>query len=769
MSTFTAFHQLHLMLAFYLILLSTQHIIMKNFFFLCFTFLSLACFSQKIEMQDAKFQTGDDIKWSNTDFDDTHWPMLKTNLNWELQNYDGYNGFAWYRFHVNIPSAIKNNSFWKDSLRIFLAKIDDCDEVFLNGKRISKSGSLPGEKNGYQTTWSLIQELHIGVDNPLIKWDAENIIAVKVYDGGGDGGIFGATPYINMLDLIDGVKIKAENTSSGNGQWLTLSNNFNTVIKGTLKIVIIDEENNISLDSTLTKISLAKNKYGPVLIKLPPAKNHISFVYSFSEEKSGKSISLQQTIPYILTPKPGAEPKINGAGVFGVRPASPFLFKIPATGKKPLQYDVKDLPEGLMVNKKNGVISGSIKKPGEYKMELLVKNALGENKKSFTVKCGDLLSLTPPMGWNSWNCWGLSVSDEKVKASAKALMDKGLADHGWTYINIDDGWEAEARNKNGEIAANKKFPDMKTLGNWLHSNGLKFGIYSSPGTLTCGGYLGSYGHETQDATTYANWGIDYLKYDWCSYENVYKKEMDTTLAAFKKPYLVMNNALQQQKRDMLYSLCQYGMKDVWKWGATVNGNCWRTTGDIVDTWASLSGIGFSQTKQHTYAMPGRWNDPDMMIVGQVGWGDHLHPTRLTPDEQYTHVSLWSMLSAPLLIGCDISKLDDFTLNLLSNDEVIAIDQDPLGKQAQQLLKTASYQLWIKDLEDGNKALAIFNLSDKYEVIRFHWSDLGLKENTYLVRDAWQQKNLGNFASMFASKVAPHGVTLIRIIKLKVES
>jgi len=391
-------------------------------------------------------------------------------------------------------------------------------------------------------------------------------------------------------------------------------------------------------------------------------------------------------------------------------------------------------------------------------MTSVVKNNSGEAKREFLVKCGNLLALTPPMGWNSWNCWGLSVSDEKLKSSAQAMIDKGLIDHGWTYMNIDDGWEAEQRNANGEIVANKKFPNMKVLGDWLHGHGLKFGIYSSPGPKTCGGYLGSYQHEQQDATTYASWGIDYLKYDWCSYSQI--ANGDTTLDAYQKPYKWMQAALRSQKRDIIYSLCQYGMKNVSAWGADVDGNCWRTTGDITDTWNSLSSIGFSQGKLSQYAKPGRWNDPDMMIVGQVGWGENLHPSHLTPDEQYTHVSLWCLLSAPLLIGCDLSKLDDFTLNLLTNDEVLAIDQDPLGKQAQQVIKKDNYQVWVKELEDGNKAIGIFNLSDDYQNISFNWSEVGFF-NKQKIRDLWRQKDLGIFENSFTTKVAPHGVTLIK--------
>ncbi len=302
---------------------------------------------------------------------------------------------------------------------------------------------------------------------------------------------------------------------------------------------------------------------------------------------------------------------------------------------------------------------------------------------------------------------------------------------------------------------------MKGLGDWLHAHGLKFGIYSSPGLTTCGGYLASYQHEMQDATSYATWGIDYLKYDWCSYGDVYAREKDSSLAAYMKPYQVMQKALKAQPRDIHYSLCQYGMKDVWKWGAKVDGNTWRTTGDIVDTWESLSSIGFNQTAPGPYAEPGHWNDPDMLIVGKVGWGDNLHDTRLTADEQYTHISLWCLLSSPLLIGCDISKMDAFTLNLLSNDEVLALDQDALGKQAEQKLKTNTHQVWIKQLDDGSKAIGIFNTSDGYEAVTLSWQDFGLSANEK-VRDLWRQKDLGTVANTFATRIAPHGVTLIKV-------
>jgi hypothetical protein len=714
-------------------------------------------------MSAAKFITGDDITYSYPVTDDIKWKKIKPDINWEPQGYENYNGYAWYRFHVILLPSIKASSLWKDSLRVYLAKIDDVCEVFFNGTKIGKSGSFPEDKEGYITTWNKKQEFHIAANSPYLNWGGENIIAVRVYDGGGAGGIFSDIPYINMIDLIDAVtidnKASVQFLSPGKAKKdISLNNSSDQKIKGTLNYSITDVEND-SAEKHSIQVSILPNSKMNISIPIILAERN-NITYEFEEADSHKTIQLIEIIPYILTPTVSSLPKINGAKVFGIRPGSPFLFKIAATGKKPLQYSIENLPTGLSVNKDNGVITGKLKAKGDYKMTFIVKNDLGVVKREFTVKCGDLLALTPPMGWNSWNCWGLSVNDEKLKASAQAMIDKGLIDHGWTYMNIDDGWEAAERNAKGEIVTNEKFPNIKKTGDWLHNKGLKFGIYSSPGTKTCGDFLGSYQHEKQDAGSYASWGIDYLKYDWCSYQSVYESEKDTSLAAYKKPYIIMQQALQKQNRDIVYSLCQYGMKDVWKWGATVNGNCWRTTGDIEDTWESLGSIGFRQTSQYKYAAPGRWNDPDMMIVGQVGWGDNLHPTRLTADEQYTHVSLWCMLSAPLLIGCDLSKLDDFTLNLLTNDEVIAVDQDPLSKQAQQVLKTDDYQVWMKELEDGSNAIGIFNVSGKDDVIRFHWSDLGLKDNQK-VRDLWRQKDLGNFSTMFASKVATHGVTLIK--------
>lgn len=376
----------------------------------------------------------------------------------------------------------------------------------------------------------------------------------------------------------------------------------------------------------------------------------------------------------VLTPKPSPQPRINGAKVFGVRPGSPFLFTIPATGEKPMTLTAEGLPQGLQLDMQNGRITGVIKQKGEFLVTLHAKNALGTAERKFKIICGDKIALTPPMGWNSWNCFGHDVSDARVRAQADAMVSSGLINHGWTYVNMDDCWEG-GRDADGKILGNEKFPDMKALTDYVHSKGLKIGIYSSPGPKTCGLFEGSYRHEDSDARRYAEWGFDYLKYDWCTYGDLVP---NPGRAEAMKPFEVMHAALDKLPRDIVFSLSQVGLPSIWEWGQQAGGNCWRTTYDISDTWITVSRNGFSQAGYERFAGPGHWNDPDMLVVGYVGWSTNLQPTRLTPNEQYTHISLWCLLCSPLLIGCDLTKLDDFTLSLLSNDEVLEVNQDPLG-------------------------------------------------------------------------------------------
>jgi alpha-galactosidase len=458
----------------------------------------------------------------------------------------------------------------------------------------------------------------------------------------------------------------------------------------------------------------------------------------------------------VLTPKPSAKPRINGARVYGARPGSPFLFSIAATGERPIAFSASGLPKGLQLDPQSGQISGVLNAPGNYQVKLRAKNALGKAERNLRIVSGNTIALTPPLGWNSWNCFGCDVTEANVRSAADAMVASGLVNHGWTFINIDDCWEA-GRGEDGKILANEKFPSMKSLTDYVHSKGLKIGLYSSPGPKTCAEHEGSYKHEALDAARYAEWGFDYLKYDWCSYGGLVPRPDH---AGLLKPYQVMREALNQVPRDIVFSLCQYGMGNVWEWGAEVGGNCWRTTGDITDTWSSMSRIGFGQAGHERYAGPGHWNDPDMLVVGYVGWSAKVRPTRLTPNEQYTHITLWCLLCSPLLIGCDMTKLDDFTLNLLSNDEVLEVSQDPLGRQAARVARNGTTEVWAKNMEDGSKAAGLFNLGEEDAPVTASWSELGLT-GKQTVRDLWRQVDLGRFTGQFQTTVPRHGVVLVR--------
>jgi alpha-galactosidase len=480
---------------------------------------------------------------------------------------------------------------------------------------------------------------------------------------------------------------------------------------------------------------------------------------------------------YVLTPKPGLKPKINSPKVFGVRPGSPFIYTIAATGERPVKFTAYQLPDGLTINEETGMITGSLREKGTYYIVTRADNKHGGDSRVVRIEVGDKIGLTPPMGWNSWNCWGLSVDEKKVKDAAD-VMNAHLINHGWTYINIDDGWEAEKRDANGELHGNDKFPDFKRLSDYIHSKGLKFGIYSSPGSTTCGGYLGSYQHEKIDAKTWAKWGVDYLKYDYCSYSQF---APSPTEGLIKAPYMVMREALDEADRDVVYCV-GYGAPNVWNWAKEAGGNLWRTTRDITDEWNVVSAIGFFQDVCAEATAPGNYNDPDMLVVGKLGlgWGEKVHDSYLTPDEQYSHVSLWCILSAPLLIGCDMSDMDDFTLNLLTNDEVLAVNQDPAVMPAHKIL-TENGQIWWKMLEDGSYAVGFFH-ADPYfilwdqssgeEIQRKNYPmtlDVKKLEITgkYEVRDLWRQSDMGVFESSFSTEVPYHGVRFVKITPKKI--
>ena len=488
---------------------------------------------------------------------------------------------------------------------------------------------------------------------------------------------------------------------------------------------------------------------------------------------------------YILTPPARAEPRINSPGIFGARPGNPFLFSVVASGQRPLTFTAEGLPAGLRLDPTTGIIRGKVNEPGEYLVKLLAKNAAGEAAGKLKICIGDTLSLTPPMGWNGWNSWAREIDGNKVLASARAMVRLGLRDHGWTYVNIDDAWQGQRGGPWNAIQPNARFPDFPAMVETIHDLGLKVGIYSTPWISSYAGYVGGssdsadgaypeaiknnkrayrrvgqYTFEENDARQMAEWGIDYLKYDW---------RIDLPSAER------MGKALRKSGRDILYSLSNSApFAHAREWAGIAN--LWRTGADIRDSWTGLYHCLFTLDKWGPYGGPGHWNDPDMMIVGNLTTGSALHPTRLTPAEQYSEVSLFCLLSAPLLIGCPIEQLDPFTLSLLTNDEVLAIDQDPLGRSARLVSDENGVQAWLKPLADGSQALGLFATDDygKTPASFFRWGDepvrqyrvgfdkLGLT-GKWKLRDGWQQRDLGTFDQSFETEIRHHGVVLLRLV------
>lgn len=734
---------------------------------LCALLFLVTAASAQIDLPSSwKFKTGDDPAWSDPAFDDGAWKTIRVGAHWEDQGYPDYDGYAWYRVHVTIPSSLKTQSYLKGDLKISLGMIDDGDQVYLNGKIIGQNAEEGRTIEEGSYTAERIYE--IPQDDPQIHWDGDNVLAIRVYDKSGGGGMYQGPYQIAVADITDAVMLDFDHDAFGfpaphevekTVYAESVSGNYD--FDGTISVSVENPLTGQKIYNTSETAHFSEGKPFAFHYRFTqPEATSYRAVYVYHDTRSGKEVSASEDIPYILTPAPSPKPQINGARVTGVRPGHPFLFRIPATGTRPLTFAATGLPKGLSLDPSTGIISGQVASAGSYRVMLKASNASGSASRELTIRVGALIGLTPAMGWNSWNAWGLSVNEQKVEAAADAMVRQGLVDHGWTYINIDDGWERPDRASDGQVVTNEKFPDMKRLADYVHHDGLKIGIYSSPGPQTCGGFLGSYQHEAQDASTYAGWGIDYLKYDWCSYGRIAPRNPD--LDWLQKPYKLMDSALHTVDRDIYFSLCQYGMGDVWKWGASVGGNSWRTTGDIRDSWSSMSGIGFHQQAAAPHSAPGHWNDPDMLVVGKVGWGPSLHPSHLSPDEQYTHISLWCLLSAPLLIGCDMSQLDPFTLNLLSNDEVLAVDQDPLGKAAMQVASRDSILVYEKTLFDGSHAVGVFNTGSQAAGTRVALAELGLK-GPVSCRDLWRQKDKGTITDgLETGKIPSHGVLLLRL-------
>ena len=486
----------------------------------------------------------------------------------------------------------------------------------------------------------------------------------------------------------------------------------------------------------------------------------------------------------LRTPKPPDAPQIHGPKVYGARPGHAFLYRIPCTGIRPITYSASNLPSTLNLDSKSGIISGQAPdKPGEFLVQLEAASAVGKDSRPFKIVIGDTISLTPQMGWNDWYTFYDRITDSDVRRAAAAMISSGMADFGYQYVDIDDCWARKpgskdpvlsepARDSQGNILANARFPDMQALTEYIHGLGLKAGIYTSPGPLTCADFEGTYQHEDADAHQFAQWGFDLLKYDWCSYGKIAR---DKSLAAMQEPYTMMGRIVGDLDRDVVLNMCQYGMGDVWKWGRQAGGNSWRTTGDLgLVPDRSLPGfysIGLANATHSEFAGAGGWNDPDYILIGMVGNAHQpesgARHTQLTPEEQYSYMSMWSLMASPLIFSGDITQLDEFTQNVLCNSEVIDIDQDSLGKQGRLARKTDNEFILAKPLDDGSLALGLFNLTNTPRTVTVTWKDLGIA-GKQTVRDVWRQRDLGSFAASFSSQIPPHGVTLVRLIPARAQ-
>jgi alpha-galactosidase len=500
---------------------------------------------------------------------------------------------------------------------------------------------------------------------------------------------------------------------------------------------------------------------------------------------AGGEVSAPDLTSYIITPPAAAAPRFSGASVFGVRPGSPLQYTVAVAGARPVTLSATGLPEGATFDAECGVIRGVVKAPGLYAVTLRASNAAGQAERALKLVVGDTFALTPPMGCNTWGGLGPTVSEKGVRASAEAMVRKGLTQHGYCYVNIDDGWQGARGGTFNGIQPNEKFGDMRRLCDDLHAMGLKVGNYSTPWRASYAGFVGgssdsadgtwaklpagakkgwthgTYRFELNDARQAAAWGIDYFKYDW---------GIDSVELA-----RLMGDALRAQPRDIVFELSNSApFKDAAAY--TSIGVMTRTDGDLVDVWdktqleeakqkwaLGVRDLWLAHKKWQAFNRPGHWNMPCPLRVGLLGGWDNkpLRPSRLTVDEQFSHVSLWCLWSAPLIIGAPLETLDAFTLSLLTNDEVLDLDQDPLGLQACDIDVPGGEAL-VKRLEDGSVAVGLFNPGESPSDVAITWADAGV-DGRRRARDLWRQKDLGVFQGRFEAKAVPrHGVVLVRL-------
>lgn len=504
-----------------------------------------------------------------------------------------------------------------------------------------------------------------------------------------------------------------------------------------------------------------------------------------------------QIIPYqpnldsfVLTPEPAPEPRINGARVVGIQPQTPFHFKIPVTGKKPITYSAENLPTGLQLDPQTGIITGYLKSKGSHLVTVKAKNQLGDATRTLRIECGNTLALTPPMGWNSWHCWGPDINEQRFRAAAKAIVKHGLVDYGWSYVNMDDSWQGARGGQFNALQANSKFTDMKKLCTDLHNMGLKTGIFTTMNISSPSGFIGSsavaangnagnmavpiagrsntsqvYGDNPddslttrtgpyvfldQDALQWAHWGFDLVKIN--GGDNIIDgmQRVRSALDATGRSIVYMaNNTIGKKSPHLMAGQAQI----------------WAAQGDGSDNWDHISYTIKNAPKWQSHTRPGSWPFQGFVQLGPTPSPDPNRRSsrrcRLTPAEQYTHFTSLCMMSAPLILSCDLENLDNFTLGLLKNAEVIEVNQDALGKAATQAPGNPS--IWIKPMEDGSSVIALFNLTKSSQTITADLKALGLS-GTQRVRDLWRQQDQRDASGSLSAVVEPHGVMLYRLWK-----
>ncbi len=431
-------------------------------------------------------------------------------------------------------------------------------------------------------------------------------------------------------------------------------------------------------------------------------------------------------------------PVFHGAKVVGNYPNTDFLFTVPATGERPIIFSAENLPTGLKLDEATGIISGKAGSKGTYTVKIKAFNAKGQSTEELKIEVGDLLCLTPPMGWNSWNVFTRDIDEKMLLEMADAMVSTGMRDLGYQYINIDDFWHADTRDSLGNPVANpSKFPHgIKYIADYVHAKGLKLGIYSCAGNMTCGRCFGGYEHEEIDAKKYAEWGVDLLKYDYCY--------APWTRKPAKERYTAMGTALRNSGRSIVFSVCEWGIRKPWLWAHQTGGSYWRTTPDIFDSWHSGSPWQMSvmeivrrNQKLAKYAGPGHWNDPDMLIVGNYGKGKATsasgHFKGMTDTEYRSHMALWCMFSSPLLTSCDLRGMNEATYNILMDTQLLQINQDEMGEQAKLVAVQKGVRLYKKNLTGNRQALMLFNTTANVVTVPadYFGHKWGLKESAEL--------------------------------------